>query len=95
MHTTDEAKELNKLSKSDPIVVDKIVIGIQPIQFGKAICVLYSDGSIEYRDRLTMQEIYNETNLDKIMVLNQAGYVFTDPAPCKTLEPQVFLTMTC
>lgn len=79
---TDKSKDLNKLKKSDPITVEKIVIGIQPIQFGKAICFLYSDGSIEYRDRITMQETYNEQTLDKIMILNQAGYTFNEPAPC-------------
>lgn len=82
---TDNAKDLNKLKKSEPIVVDKIVIGIQSIQFGKAICILYSDGSIEFRDRLTMQETYNEPSLDRVMVLNQAGYTFADPAPCTEL----------
>lgn len=52
------------------------------MQFGKIVCMAFSDGTIEYRDRFTMQETYNETNLDRVMTLNQVGFTFAEELPC-------------
>lgn len=73
---------MNLLKKLDPIVANKIVVGIQSIQFGKVVCFLYSDGTIDYRDRFTMEEVYNELNLDRVMTLNQVGFTFANPSAC-------------
>ncbi len=53
------------------------------MQFGRAICIAFSDGTVQYRDRFTMNEIYHETNTNRIMVPNQVGFQFADSTPCK------------
>ncbi|KAL2756219.1 hypothetical protein ACRALDRAFT_1042669 [Sodiomyces alcalophilus JCM 7366] len=76
-------KDPNCLKKLDPIIINnKVLIGMQTIQFGKVICLAFSDGSIEYRDRFTMQETYNENNLDRVMTLHQVGFTFAEESPC-------------
>ncbi|KAL0936566.1 mediator of rna polymerase ii transcription subunit 16 [Colletotrichum truncatum] len=72
----------SRLKKYDPVVINKIIIGVQTLQYGRVICLAFSDGSVEYRDRFTMQEIYNDINLDRVMTLNQVGFTFQDDSPC-------------
>lgn len=74
---------MTRLRKLEPIIINKVVVNIQTMQFGKVICIAFSDGSVEYRDRSTMDEIYNETNLERIMTLNQIGFTFAEDLPCK------------
>lgn len=71
------------LKKLDPIVVDKIVVGITQVSLGRAICFSYSDGSIEYRDRFTLQPMYNEVNLDRITSLLEVGFSQEGEPGCK------------
>lgn len=59
-------------------------MGIQTITQGKVVCIFFADGTMEYRDRLTMEEIYNEPARDRIMSLHQVGFSFTDPTPCES-----------
>ncbi|TDZ10285.1 Mediator of RNA polymerase II transcription subunit 16 [Colletotrichum sidae] len=73
---------MSHLKKCDSVAINKIIVGVHPLQFGKVICLVFSDGSSEYRDRFTLQEIYNETNLDRIMTLNQVGFTFQDDSHC-------------
>ncbi|ROT36946.1 mediator of RNA polymerase II transcription subunit 16 [Sodiomyces alkalinus F11] len=81
--TTPADKDPNCLQKLDPIIINnKILIGMHTINFGKRLCLAFSDGSIEYRDRFTLQETYNETNLDRVMTLHQAGLTFAEESPC-------------
>lgn len=75
-------QSIARLHKMEPIVLNKVVVCLNTIQFGKVICISFSDGTVQYRDRLTMQEIYNEQNLGRIMTLGQANFQFTDPTPC-------------
>ena len=67
------------------MVFNKVVVGIQVITQGKVVCITFADGTLEYRDRLTMAEIYTEPTPDRIMSLHQVGFSFTDPTPCKSL----------
>lgn len=73
-----------RLRKLDPIIISKIIISIHVLQHGKVICFAFSDGTVQYRDRITMNEIYNETNLDRIMTLNQVGFQYVEESPCKS-----------
>ncbi len=52
------------------------------MQFGKVICFAFSDGTVQYRDRLTMNEIYHEQDLTRIMSPHQVGFQFTEETPC-------------
>ncbi|WQF84982.1 Putative mediator complex, subunit Med16, WD40-repeat-containing domain superfamily [Colletotrichum destructivum] len=73
---------ISRLKKYDPVVINKAIVGVHTIQYGRVICLAFSDGSVEYRDRFTLQEIYNEMNLDRVMTLNQVGFTFQDESPC-------------
>jgi len=62
------------LRKLDSIVVDKVIIGITQVPLGKSLCFAYNDGTVEYRDRFTLQPMYNEVNLDRITSLLEVGF---------------------
>lgn len=64
-------------------------MGVQTITQGKVVCISFADGTVEYRDRLTMAEIYNEPASDRIMSLHQVGFSFSDPTPCKYFQRSV------
>jgi len=64
-------------------MINKVIISLHLIQFGKVICIAFSDGTVQYRDRFTMNEIYNEINVSRIMMPNQVGFEFTESSPCK------------
>ncbi|KAK9439087.1 RNA polymerase II Mediator complex subunit Sin4 [Metarhizium brunneum] len=80
-----------KLKKLESIVINKVVIGIQDIQYRKVLLLTMSDGSIEYRDRFTFEEIYANEDLTKVMTLRQVGWTFSDSGPCH----QVAFSPTC
>lgn len=69
------------LRKRTPIIINKIIISIETLMHGKIICIGFSDGTIQYRDRLTMAEIYHEEHQSHITTLQQAGFNFTDDKP--------------
>ncbi|OAA48761.1 Mediator of RNA polymerase II transcription subunit 16 [Metarhizium rileyi] len=71
-----------KLKKLEPILINKVVIGVQDIQYKKVLILTMSDGSIEYRDRFTFEEIYANEDLNKVMTLRQVGWTFSDNGPC-------------
>jgi len=76
---------MTRLRRLEPLIYNKIVIGLHTFQFGKVICIAFSDGTVEYRDRPSMNEIYNEPNLDKVMTLNQVGFTIAEDIPCRTI----------
>lgn len=66
------------------LTVDKIVISIQHFNLAKTLCIAYSDGSIEYRDRETLAETsQHHDGLQKLYHLSEAGFAYTDDEPCK------------
>ena len=65
------------------MVVHKIVIGVSLVHFGKVLCIGYSDGSVEYRDRFTMAELYREPNLDRINSILDIGFSQNGDPSCK------------
>lgn len=63
-------------------MIPKIILSIHTMQFGKVICFAFSDGTVQYRDRLTMNEIYHEHDTNKIMNPHQVGFQFAEETPC-------------
>lgn len=53
------------------------------VQFGKVLCFAYSDGSVEYRDRFTMAEMYREVNLERINSVLDVGFSQSGEPLCK------------
>ncbi|OAA61254.1 RNA polymerase 2 mediator complex subunit [Niveomyces insectorum RCEF 264] len=72
------ATGLTRLHKLEPIFLNKVVVAVHTIQFGKVVCFAFSDGTVQYRDRFTMQEIYTEPNHERIFTLQEANFHFTD-----------------
>ncbi|KAI1386709.1 RNA polymerase II mediator complex subunit Sin4 [Hypoxylon trugodes] len=72
--TTSSPPNSGRLKKLDPITINKVVMGVELTNFGKVLCFTYNDGSVEYRDRFTMAELYHETNLDRINSIHDAGF---------------------
>lgn len=72
----------SRLKKLDSVVVNKVIIGVNLINFGKVLCFSYNDGSVEYRDRFTMAELYREPNLDRINSVFDAGFSQSGEPSC-------------
>ena len=90
---TLHSQTMSRLRKLDSIVIPKIIISIHPIHLGTVIVFAFSDGTIQYRDRFTMNEVFNEPNINRIMTLSQVGFQFTEETPCKA-GPATFYTVT-
>ncbi|KAI5926303.1 RNA polymerase II mediator complex subunit Sin4 [Camillea tinctor] len=63
-----------RFKKLDSIVVNKVIMGVNVFSFGKVVCFTYNDGTVEYRDRFTMNELYREPNLERIHSILEAGF---------------------
>jgi mediator of RNA polymerase II transcription subunit 16 len=55
------------------------------MNLGKVIFLAYADGSVEYRDRLTMTETFNDGDLERVWHLSQIGFSYTEDEPCMCL----------
>ncbi|KAM3071384.1 Mediator of RNA polymerase II transcription subunit 16 [Clarireedia jacksonii] len=73
---------ISYLKKVESITINKIVVGLQPMNLGKVICFAYSDSSVDYRDRITMSETFNDGDLDRVVHLSQIGFTYTEDEPC-------------
>lgn len=72
-----------RLKKLDPIiVVNKVVIGVTLTRLNTAMCITYSDGTIEYRDRTTLNPLWTEVNLDRINSIHEAGFTHSGEQSC-------------
>ncbi|ESZ94032.1 hypothetical protein SBOR_5610 [Sclerotinia borealis F-4128] len=71
-----------QLKKLESFTVNKIVVAMQTIYLGKIVCFAYSDSSVEYRDRITMNETFNDGDLGRVSHLSQIGFSYTEDEPC-------------
>lgn len=74
---------MTRLRKLDPLILPKVVVTVTTTQFGRVLCFAFSDGTVQYRDRFTMNEMYNEQNTNAIMHPLQVGFQFTNDTPCE------------
>lgn len=80
--TSSELPTSMRLRKLDPINLNKVVIGFHSMTFGKVLVIAFADGSIEYRDRFTFEELYTTEDTNRVMSLRQVGWNFADEGPC-------------
>ncbi|RFU79222.1 mediator of rna polymerase ii transcription subunit 16 [Trichoderma arundinaceum] len=80
---TPEQTSHTRLRKLEPIVINKVLISFQSIQFGKVLVLTMADGTVEYRERFTFEEIYATEDLAKVMSLRQVGWTFGEEGPCQ------------
>lgn len=81
--STPDMPTVTKLRRLEPITFDKTIIRLQTMHFGKTVILNFADGTVEYRDRFTFEEIYSEENLNQIMHLRQVGWNFSSADSCK------------
>ncbi|KHN99933.1 Mediator of RNA polymerase II transcription subunit 16 [Metarhizium album ARSEF 1941] len=79
---SSDLANVTRLKKLESVVINKGVIGIQDIQYKRVLIFAMSDGSIEYRDRFTFEELYAHEDLNKVMTMRQVGWTFSDNEPC-------------
>ncbi|KAK1241472.1 hypothetical protein MKX08_001446 [Trichoderma sp. CBMAI-0020] len=72
-----------RLRKLEPIFLNKMVISFQSTQFGKVLILTMADGTVEYRDRYTFEEMFTTEDSDKVMNLRQVGWAFSGEGPCQ------------
>ena len=66
--------------------MNKIVTGISLMSHGTVVCFTYSDGSVEFRDRFTMAELYTEVNMNRINSILEAGFTLRGEISCRYLD---------
>lgn len=69
------------LRKRDSTVMNKIIVSVETTLSGKIICLGFSDGTVQYRDRMAMTEILQKENEKQILIMQQAGFHFADEKP--------------
>ncbi|KAL2067489.1 hypothetical protein VTL71DRAFT_1914 [Oculimacula yallundae] len=70
------------LKKLESTTTNKVVLAIDSMNNGKVIVFAYSDSSVEYRDRMTMLETFNDGNLGRVWHLSQIGFTYPEDEPC-------------
>lgn len=76
---------MTRLRKLDSVVIPKIVVSVQVMYLGKVVCFAFSDGTIQYRDRVTMMEMFNEHIVHRVLSPHDVGFQYTNDTPCKPL----------
>ncbi|MCJ1388619.1 mediator complex subunit [Xylographa bjoerkii] len=75
-------KESAALVRLQDVRVEHIAIDLQQINLSTALAVAYSDGSVDFRDRFTMQNMVPDEEPDKVTSLIQVGFGFQATDPC-------------
>ncbi|KAI9804371.1 MAG: mediator complex subunit [Piccolia ochrophora] len=70
------------IKRLDEIVVNKTVLGIHHGSASSVIAFMFSDGSIDFRDRQHMTLVNGEENPDRISNIQQVGFAFASDDPC-------------
>ncbi|KAI1434715.1 RNA polymerase II mediator complex subunit Sin4 [Xylaria sp. CBS 124048] len=73
---------VGRLKKLDSLIVNKVIMGVNVVSFGRVLCFYYNDGSVEYRDRFTMHQLYREPNLDRMYSILEAGFSQSGQPSC-------------
>ncbi|KAL5594513.1 hypothetical protein BROUX41_001439 [Berkeleyomyces rouxiae] len=71
-----------RLNRLEPVIFNRVVINIHQMQLGRVLFITFADGSVEYRDRFTMELLYSDANYTKVHSLHQTGMTFEDQSPC-------------
>ncbi|CCC10210.1 unnamed protein product [Sordaria macrospora k-hell] len=79
---TTNPNPMTRLRKLDSVVIPKIVVSVQVMYLGKVVCFAFSDGTIQYRDRVTMMEMFNEHIVHRVLSPHDVGFQYTNDTPC-------------
>lgn len=81
---SSELPNITQLHKVAPVIINKVVIAFHTLHFGKVLVLAFADGTVEFRDRLTFEELYANQDTTKVINLRQLGWTFADEGPCKS-----------
>lgn len=76
------AQEVTALVRLQDIRVENVAIDVQQINLNTTVAVVYSDGSVDLRDRVTMQHLTPDEGNDKVTSLAQVGFSFQAADTC-------------
>ncbi len=82
--TSGAAQNEYCLRRVDDTLIPKTLLAIQQINVSTVLAMMFSDGSVEFRDRTTMQILSPDENEDQISSLYQIGFNFLGARPCKS-----------
>ncbi|KAF4503427.1 mediator of rna polymerase ii transcription subunit 16 [Fusarium agapanthi] len=63
---SSELPAVTQLQKVAPVAANKVVVAFQTTSFGKILVLAFADGTVEFRDRLTFEELYTTQELNKM-----------------------------
>ncbi|KAJ2894902.1 mediator of rna polymerase ii transcription subunit 16 [Zalerion maritima] len=73
----------SRLRKLESTVFDsKILLDVSLTQHGNVTILVFSDGSVQYRESATFNELYQEPTSDGLSSLNEIGFTFPEETPC-------------
>jgi mediator of RNA polymerase II transcription subunit 16 len=75
------SKNIFKLKRQADFTLHSVVLAIYPLWYNMLLAINYSDGTIEFRKRSTMEVIMPDGNTDTITSLLQAGFAFPHAEP--------------
>lgn len=74
------------MRRADDILIAKTLLAIQQVNVSTVLAMIYSDGSVEFRDRTTMQILSSDDNGSQISSLYQIGFNFLGARPCESFH---------
>ncbi|RSL56616.1 hypothetical protein CEP53_006736 [Fusarium sp. AF-6] len=80
---SSELPSITQLRKIAPVVINKVAIAFHTLHFSKVLVLAFADGTVEFRDRLTFEELYTNQDTTKVINLRQLGWTFADEGPCQ------------
>lgn len=75
-------QQSTRLQPSEPCSISKALINMHSTSHHRVLVLSYADGSAEYRDRRTMEELYAQPTPERLSALQQAGFKFEKQIEC-------------
>ena len=69
------------LKRLDDVHSERVLIHIQQLGLGSILALAYSDGSIDFRDRVTLQCLPDDES-EAISSLGQSGFAYSNTQSC-------------
>lgn len=69
------------LKRLDDVHSERVLIHIQQLSLGSILAMAYSDGSVEFRDRVTLECLPDDES-EAISSLGQSRFAFSNTQPC-------------
>lgn len=82
------ARSMWLLKRQEDMKMHSVILSFYPLWYNMLLAYCYSDGSIEFRKRSTMDIITSDYNTDTVSSLPQAGFAFP------TLEPSLHIALS-